>query len=251
MAKINGYIARMHDVYGYGFINPIDGSKDVFFHASSLMDTTFDNLREGDCVNFDVEAGPKGPAAANVARDHSVARNFIVPNDPEAARLSDEIIEISTQNLLKYAEIVKILDSNLIQFFIDNPNVLHQMDSTVAADYLQQLYAEIMKKDGYKTEPLVRINSPDGGRDIIGIRMIGEAQFRTIVQCKHSRNRVRADPIRALNGVLDRFSAHAGIVVTTNHFTKPAIEEKRQSYYKITLQDFESFKRQLKRLRND
>ncbi len=53
---------------GYGFIKPDDGGKDVFFHAQSLVDLGFDDLKEGDAVTFDVEQGPKGPAAANVRR---------------------------------------------------------------------------------------------------------------------------------------------------------------------------------------
>jgi cold shock protein len=53
---------------GYGFIKPEDGSKDVFFHASSLVEIAFDDLAEGETVTFEVEQGPKGPAAANVQR---------------------------------------------------------------------------------------------------------------------------------------------------------------------------------------
>lgn len=53
---------------GYGFIKPVDGDKDVFFHASALVDIAFDDLNEGDMVSFEVEEGPKGPAAANVQR---------------------------------------------------------------------------------------------------------------------------------------------------------------------------------------
>jgi cold shock protein len=64
---MKGSIVRKRDE-GYGFIKPEDGSKDVFFHASSLADVTFDELKEGDAVTFDVEQGPKGPAAANVKR---------------------------------------------------------------------------------------------------------------------------------------------------------------------------------------
>ncbi len=52
---------------GYGFIKPDDGSKDVFFHAQALADgVAFDDLPDGAKVSFDVEQGPKGPAAANV-----------------------------------------------------------------------------------------------------------------------------------------------------------------------------------------
>jgi CspA family cold shock protein len=53
---------------GYGFIKPENGEKDVFFHAASLVDVAFDDLNEGDVVSFDVEQGPKGPAATNVQR---------------------------------------------------------------------------------------------------------------------------------------------------------------------------------------
>lgn len=62
-----GKIAVKKD-QGFGFITPDDGSKDVFFHARSLIDVTFDELVEGDAVSFEVEQGDKGPAAVDVAR---------------------------------------------------------------------------------------------------------------------------------------------------------------------------------------
>ena len=65
---MTGIIARKKDDNGYGFIKPDDGGKDVFFHAQSLVEVAFDDLQEGDKVTFDVEQGPKGPAATNVRR---------------------------------------------------------------------------------------------------------------------------------------------------------------------------------------
>lgn len=62
---MTGTIVRKKE-NGFGFIKPDDGSKDVFFHAQSLVDVAFDDLQEGQKVSFDVEQGPKGPAAANV-----------------------------------------------------------------------------------------------------------------------------------------------------------------------------------------
>lgn len=64
---MKGSIVRLQDK-GFGFIKPEDGSKDVFFHASALVEISFDELREGENVTFDVVDGPKGPAAANVQR---------------------------------------------------------------------------------------------------------------------------------------------------------------------------------------
>ena len=65
--KMTGTIVRKRD-NGYGFIKPDNGEKDVFFHAQSLVEIAFDDLQEGEKVTFDVEQGPKGPAAANVRR---------------------------------------------------------------------------------------------------------------------------------------------------------------------------------------
>ncbi|MFT7507349.1 MAG: CspA family cold shock protein [Acidimicrobiales bacterium] len=63
---MTGKIARVTD-RGFGFITPDEGDKDVFFHAKDLVDTEFNDLKDGDSVTFDVEEGPKGPAATNVA----------------------------------------------------------------------------------------------------------------------------------------------------------------------------------------
>ena len=65
---MTGTIARKVDDRGFGFITPSDGGDDVFFHARSLVDVEFDDLKENDTVSFDMENGPKGPAAANVTR---------------------------------------------------------------------------------------------------------------------------------------------------------------------------------------
>ena len=64
---MTGTIARLTD-RGFGFIKPDQGDKDVFFHARSLVDIMYDDLREGEAVTLDVEEGPKGPSAINVKR---------------------------------------------------------------------------------------------------------------------------------------------------------------------------------------
>ena len=50
----------------FGFITPEDGSKDIFFHASSLVGIEFSQIKAGDMVSFDVEESEKGPRATNV-----------------------------------------------------------------------------------------------------------------------------------------------------------------------------------------
>jgi cold shock CspA family protein len=51
---------------GYGFIAPDDGSADLFAHFSAIQGSGHRNLEENQKVEFDAEAGQKGPQAANI-----------------------------------------------------------------------------------------------------------------------------------------------------------------------------------------
>ena len=50
---------------GFGFITQDEGN-DVFVHFSAIQEDGFKSLDEGARVQFEVVAGPKGPAAENV-----------------------------------------------------------------------------------------------------------------------------------------------------------------------------------------
>jgi cold shock protein len=61
-----GTVKWFSDDKGYGFITPDDASKDLFVHHSTIQGNGVRSLVEGAKVSYDVEQGPKGPAAANV-----------------------------------------------------------------------------------------------------------------------------------------------------------------------------------------
>ncbi|MFL0580006.1 cold-shock protein [Dietzia sp. 179-F 9C3 NHS] len=51
---------------GYGFIEPEDGSADVFVHYSSIEGNGFKTLEENQRVEFEIGEGQKGPQAQAV-----------------------------------------------------------------------------------------------------------------------------------------------------------------------------------------
>ena len=66
-ARMTGTIKRIVQDKGFGFITPDDGTEDVFFHRSRLAPRAqFEDLREGDQVEFQTRPGEKGPQAFNV-----------------------------------------------------------------------------------------------------------------------------------------------------------------------------------------
>ena len=62
-----GKIARLTD-RGFGFIAIEGEEKDLFFHSNELEGTTFEELNEGDTVEFEIGESPKGPNATNVKK---------------------------------------------------------------------------------------------------------------------------------------------------------------------------------------
>lgn len=64
---MKGVIKKLTD-RGYGFIDQEGEGKDLFFHSNSLVDVSFEELKEGDAVTFEVEETEKGPSAVKVAK---------------------------------------------------------------------------------------------------------------------------------------------------------------------------------------
>jgi len=62
-----GAVKWFNEQKGFGFIAR-DSGGDVFVHYSAIQGQGFKTLAEGDRVEFTVEEGRKGPAAANVIR---------------------------------------------------------------------------------------------------------------------------------------------------------------------------------------
>ncbi|HTZ77672.1 MAG TPA: cold-shock protein [Stellaceae bacterium] len=59
-----GTVKWFNPTKGYGFIQPQDGSKDVFVHISAVEQAGMSSLQEGQKLSFDLEQGRQGKTSA-------------------------------------------------------------------------------------------------------------------------------------------------------------------------------------------
>ena len=64
-----GTVKWFNATKGYGFIQPKDGGKDVFVHASAVERSTLGSLSEGQDVSFELERDSRSgkESAVNLA----------------------------------------------------------------------------------------------------------------------------------------------------------------------------------------
>jgi CspA family cold shock protein len=58
--RVTGTVKFYDSSKGFGFIQPEDGSKDVFVHATALERAGIRTLNEGDKVSFELEEDRRG-----------------------------------------------------------------------------------------------------------------------------------------------------------------------------------------------
>jgi CspA family cold shock protein len=63
-----GTVKWFNATKGYGFIQPEDGSKDVFVHISDVQRAGLNGLNEGDKVEFELQRGQQGKVSAGNLR---------------------------------------------------------------------------------------------------------------------------------------------------------------------------------------
>jgi cold shock protein len=75
-----GVVKWFSESRGYGFITPDGGGKDVFVHSTGIKGTGYQNLKEGQRVEFEIIQGSKGPQAGNVTSSAGGS-----PQEPQSA----------------------------------------------------------------------------------------------------------------------------------------------------------------------
>lgn len=62
-----GTVKRIMRERGFGFLLAEDG-REIFFHRSELQNVDFDELGEGDNLEFTIVKGEKGPQATDIKK---------------------------------------------------------------------------------------------------------------------------------------------------------------------------------------
>jgi len=63
-----GTIKKLVTERKFGFISREGEDKDLFFHETDLDGIEYNDLQEGDKVQFEIAKGPKGPSATKVSK---------------------------------------------------------------------------------------------------------------------------------------------------------------------------------------
>lgn len=136
------------------------------------------------------------------------------------------------------AECVQVANDELMRWLAKHPEDLYR----VHPGTFELIIAEIFRSQGFEVEVIGQWNQPDGGLDILAIRKDAVAgDFRVGIQCKRYTKTatVRADLVWALEGRLEKFHLHKGVVATTARFEKSTLREARENLWRIELRDFD------------
>jgi restriction system protein len=142
-------------------------------------------------------------------------------------------------------ERVKLVSEELIRVVAVRPELLFELKPRE----FEEFAATLFQKQGF--EVTLTQQSRDGRKDLYLAQSNRLGSFRYAVECKRYApdNPVRVGVVRSLYGVVSRENLTAGIVLTTSHFTKDAIEEARETRYRMSLQDFASLRQALEPFR--
>jgi CspA family cold shock protein len=85
-----GTVKWFNDAKGFGFLEPEGGGEDVFAHFSAIQMSGFRTLKQGEKVEYELVAGPKGQLAQNI-RAVEGAESLMMPPDNGLAPASSGV----------------------------------------------------------------------------------------------------------------------------------------------------------------
>src|SRR5688572_12227812 len=95
---MHGVIKKLVEARGFGFISAAGEERDLFFHSNELTGVSFDELRAGDSVAFEVQ---------EVSRKRA-PRGFLQPYGEQKVVTSDSLEAIELQKKVDAEFIVRL-----------------------------------------------------------------------------------------------------------------------------------------------
>lgn len=149
-------------------------------------------------------------------------------------------IDLNTKSAGKDLVVVSPINHQVLEFLADNPLNLYNLSDSEFERVMSEIY-QMLGYDVTRTPA-----TKDGGKDIILCSKSALGEFIYYVECKKysSKRTVGVGIIRNLYGVTCADKVNGGIVTTTSHFSRDAVEfiEKHNLQHQIKLQDFETIK---------
>ena len=100
---------------------------------------------------------------------------------------------------------------------------------------LAAMIYESLSSQGYSPKRNVRIEGPDGERqiDVLIEGKVGPIDVRTIIECKDYASKVNVTKVDELHSKMQDVKAHVGILVSRKGFTKGAIQKAKRLGIKL------------------
>jgi len=230
--ELTGILKWFDSKKGFGFIRPDKQDRDVFVHVDEFGPDGFDSIGNNEKVSFNLIQGRNGKLSANKV---AIIKLLISKEN----LIQANVLGVESVDLNSPEDSNGFISPEPIRSILEKVALNFELIREISPKDFEQFCSELLRKEGFDVENVGNWNQADGGIDILAVRRgAGRVDTKFAIQCKRSNKSLSATVIRQLSGVLNKSRTHQGVIMTTGFFTKPAILEKEQSYYDISLRDF-------------
>lgn len=209
--RYGGMIAGITD-RGFGFIRSQKWPKDLFFHSEELVNVQFDDLREGDEINFAVIDTTKGRfAAVNISKN-----GWFSLEESEEPPGEEELEAAESGTYVRQA--VQVLSKFLAETIAENPSSLRAVEWRD----LERTIAEVFSALGFRVE--LTPGSKDGGKDIILSFNHLRKSLCFFVEIKHWSSPVGPSSVKRFLHLIAHMGVSGGLMLATSGFSKQTFE---------------------------
>lgn len=160
---------------------------------------------------------------------------------------SSDIIPSEDKLIIPSKKIIRgitVVGNTLLKKAKEEPRIIHNF----SPHEFEKFVCELLNKQGYNVK--LTKQTRDGGKDIIVVQKSILGEFCIYVECKKydiSRP-ISVSLVRELYGTVMVDNATAGMIMTTSHFTKDAIDYTEQIKHRMTLKDYNDLVQELNRI---